>query len=121
MPGCQCRRFIHEKELGVSAWLHDVPVPTLERQDAGNPVRVTPAYWVQALLSIMQNAAIAHEKAAFLDSDDITFGRDAILHWHAASEADFGSRRKNRVVASFEPAHSAAMLIGVPRTIGEMP
>ena len=109
MPGRQRRRLIHEEKLGIGVRLHDLAMPSFESEHAGDPMGMTPARRVQALVGVMQNAAIAHEQAALGHGDDVALGCDAILQRHGRSQADFFGQRKNRVVGDMCRAQSAIM------------
>ena len=76
--------FVEEKEFGVVARLHDLAVPVFVVQSASDPGLVAPAGAAEALIGVMQNAAIAHKEAAGGVLDDIASGEDAVLIGHAA-------------------------------------
>jgi hypothetical protein len=60
MSGCQCSRFVKEKQLCVLTWRHDRAFSTLEVQKANNPsFALELASNLPAV--IMQASAISHE------------------------------------------------------------
>jgi len=74
--------FVEEEQLGVVARLHDLTVPVLVSQQAGDPGFVAPAGAAQGLRVVMQNAAIAHEQTPGGMFDEVAGGEDAVLVWH---------------------------------------
>jgi hypothetical protein len=78
----QRRRLVEEEQFGVAAGRHRraAPVPEIER--AGDPGPVLPAAPAEAALAVVEDAAIAHQRATGGIGDDVARRRDAVLQRH---------------------------------------
>jgi hypothetical protein len=82
MPGRQRRRFVEKEQLGVAARRHDRAPATPEAELATDPAAMPPARRTQRSAGVVQDTAVAHERAARRVGDDLTRGRHPVLQRH---------------------------------------
>ena len=78
MTGCKGRGLVQEEQLRVPPRGHDGPMPPAELQDAGDPPPAREGA-ADALVAVVQAAAVAHQGAPRFDGDQLAERRDAIL------------------------------------------
>jgi hypothetical protein len=82
VAGSERCRFVEKEQFGVAARRHDRPPATLEAELAADPGAVPPARYAKLSVIVVQNAAVAHERAARRVRDDLTRGRHPVLERH---------------------------------------
>jgi hypothetical protein len=78
-------RFVEEEQLGIAPRRHHLPAAVLEAQPATDPTAVPPARRAEPPAGVMQDAAVAHQRAAGRIGDDVARRRDAIVQGHRRS------------------------------------
>ena len=79
MPGGERGRFIQKEQLGPAATAHHLAPPSPEFADASEPCLARPAPRQRLGCGIVDDAAIAGEKAAMRGGDDFACRRDPVL------------------------------------------
>ena len=87
VTGGQGNSLVGEEKLGVAARRHQFTPAPLEAQCARDPGVMPPAGRTQPVLVIMQDAAIAHQRAAGWMRADFAGRSDAVLKWEGAGHA----------------------------------
>ena len=86
VTGGERRGLVQEEQLGVAIGLHDLAMPALELEHAGDPLSGGPAAGPDGLVGCVEGpAAIAHQQASMRRGDDLALGGDAVLERHAQS------------------------------------
>ncbi len=83
VPGSERHRFIEEKQLGIATGGHDSPMTAFEGQLAADPSLVAPARCAKMPITVMQDAAIAHQRSATGIGNDLSGWENAVLAWGA--------------------------------------
>lgn len=107
--------FVEEEQFRIAPWRHDVTMPSAKFQPADQPGLQRPAPRAELPVFVMQDAAIAHEAAAFGNGDDIAQRRDAVLQRHGSG----GEGGLQEGAAMLQPRHVDAMAQSGARQCGD--
>ncbi len=83
MPGSERHCFIEEKQLGIATGVHNGPMTAFEGQLAADPSLVAPARCAKTPITVMKDAAIAHQRSATGIGNDLSGRENAVLAWGA--------------------------------------
>ena len=79
MPGGERDGLVGEEQLRPAMGSHDLAVPALEAQHAGDPGVVFPPAPAELAMLVVQDAAVAHQRPAKRLRHDLTRRQDAVL------------------------------------------
>jgi hypothetical protein len=93
VAGRQRRRLVQEEQLGVPARRHHGAAPAFEVEQADDPA-IDRGITNDVPVRVMQQTAVAHQRAPRVDRDELAGRRDAILERHGdRNAATVGLRR----------------------------